>query len=121
MFNMTKQEKVVIIFLAITATAGFGVLEYRNITQKMELKVEPANLTTQETNAEEIIRQNKIVNINEADIKQLCNLPGIGPKLAGNIIEYRIQNGPFKAKEDLMKAKGIGKKKFDRIKEFLTL
>lgn len=119
--NMTKQEKTVIIFLLLTALTGFLVLEYKNFTQRPVLKVEQANLTKEESSAEEIIKQQKIVDINQADLKLLCSLSGIGPKLAEQIIEHRNKNGPFKTKQDLMNVKGIGKKKFKQIEEFITL
>ncbi|MBQ6126605.1 MAG: helix-hairpin-helix domain-containing protein [Erysipelotrichaceae bacterium] len=35
----------------------------------------------------------KKVSINSADIQELCSLPGIGPKTAQKIIDYRIRSG----------------------------
>lgn len=55
------------------------------------------------------------VNINIASKEELENLPTIGPKLALNIIEYREKHGNFKDKEEIMKVKGIGSKKFQLI------
>jgi len=46
-------------------------------------------------------------------------LPGIGEKTAQQIIEFRKQN-KFKSKEDLLKIKGFGKKKLQRIELFIT-
>lgn len=48
------------------------------------------------------------VHINTATIDDLQRLPGVGPKLAQDIIDYRTQNGPFKSMSDLDKVKGIG-------------
>jgi len=61
------------------------------------------------------------VNINKATLRELESLPGIGPKLAQDIILYRGKNGFFSDKEQLMRVKGIGPAKFNRIKEFITL
>lgn len=58
-----------------------------------------------------------MVNINQADQKGLESLPGIGPAMAQRIIDYRSSNGSFQTIEDLMKIKGIGKAKFEKIKE----
>ncbi|MDD3044140.1 MAG: helix-hairpin-helix domain-containing protein [Candidatus Delongbacteria bacterium] len=64
--------------------------------------------------------QKKLVNINSASEKELCSLKGIGPKTAGAIIKYRNENGSFKCREDLMKIKGIGKKKYSAVEDEIT-
>lgn len=61
------------------------------------------------------------VNLNLADQRELENLPEIGPKLAKLITEDRKTNGRFSSISDLMRVKGIGKKKFVRIEKYLTL
>ncbi len=63
----------------------------------------------------------KPVNINEANIGKLSALPGIGPKLAERIVDYRDKNGPFNSIEDIQKVKGIGKKMFAKIKPFIDI
>ena len=59
------------------------------------------------------------VDLNNANQKQLQTLPGIGPALADRIIKHREKNGRFKRIEDLMNVKGIGEKKFLRLKEMV--
>jgi competence protein ComEA len=61
------------------------------------------------------------VNINTATQAQLETLPGLGPKVAQRIIEYRQKNGSFKKVEDLMNVKGIGEKSFLKLKPMLTV
>lgn len=58
-----------------------------------------------------------LVNINNADEKQLDTLPGVGPAMAKRIIEYRETEGGFTAIEDLKKIKGIGEAKFNKMKD----
>lgn len=61
------------------------------------------------------------VNINTATQEELETLPGIGPVLAGRIIEYRQKNGRFLSAEDIKNVSGIGDAKFEQIKDKITL
>lgn len=60
------------------------------------------------------------VSINSADLESLMTLNGVGEATALKIIEYR-QTNPFLLIEDLMNVKGIGIKKFEKIKESICL
>ena len=61
------------------------------------------------------------VNINAAAESDLCKVRGIGPSTAKRIIEHRAANGPFSKIEDIMKVKSIGKGKFGKIKDQITI
>ena len=56
------------------------------------------------------------ININRATLRQLDALDGVGPVIAGRIIEYRKKNGSFLSIDDLQKVSGIGAAKFAQIK-----
>jgi competence protein ComEA len=56
------------------------------------------------------------ININRATLRQLDGLDGIGPVIAGRIIDYRKKNGSFLTIDDLQKVSGIGAAKFAQIK-----
>lgn len=61
------------------------------------------------------------ININIASVEELTTLPGIGPAMAGRIIEYRERNGGFRTIEDIKKVKGIGDATFEKIKDQITV
>jgi competence protein ComEA len=63
----------------------------------------------------------RVVNINTADAGKLAYLPRVGPAVAERIVDYRKQNGPFKAPEDLMHVRGIGEKTYALIKPYIAL
>lgn len=61
------------------------------------------------------------ISINSASKELLQTLPGIGEKTAQNIIDYRNEFGLFQSLEDLMLVKGIGKAKYEKIKDSISL
>ncbi len=61
------------------------------------------------------------VNINTATADQIAVLPGIGPKLAAEVVKYRVNNGNFKVIDDLKKVSGVGDKKLEKIKSFVVI
>ena len=62
-----------------------------------------------------------VVNINTATKDELVALPGIGPAKAQAIVDYRKAHGPFKTVEDLKDVKGIGAKRFEKLKPDLAV
>lgn len=62
-----------------------------------------------------------MININTADAKELEKIKGIGPALAGRIIEYRESNGAFKSIEEIKKVRGIGDKTFEKMRDEITV
>jgi len=61
------------------------------------------------------------LDLNAATQDELEALPGIGPVLAGRILDYREQIGGFTSLEQLLEVKGIGPKKFAAIRELVFL
>ena len=61
-----------------------------------------------------------LINVNTATLEQLDTLPGIGPKLAQAIIDYRTEYGNFETPEDLLHVPGIGEKKLAAIIDLIT-
>jgi competence protein ComEA len=61
------------------------------------------------------------VSINEGSQAELESLPGIGPVIAGRIIEYRNRIGGFKSLEEINAVKGIGNKTYAKILPHIRL
>jgi comEA protein len=62
----------------------------------------------------------KLVNVNKASLEELETVRGIGPTLAGRIVQYREEHGPFKSSDDLVNVSGIGGAKLQKIKDQVT-
>jgi competence ComEA-like helix-hairpin-helix protein len=60
------------------------------------------------------------VNINTADKATLMQLPDVGEKTAIAIMVYR-DHVPFNKPEDVMSIRGIGEKKFEKMKPYITV
>ena len=70
--------------------------------------------------AGEVVSTQKI-DINRAEVWLLEALPGIGEVLAQRIADYRSENGPFRAIEDLLNVSGIGSLTLERLRDFITV
>lgn len=61
------------------------------------------------------------INLNTATATQIATLPGIGPKTAELIVQYRQKNGSFKKIEEIMNVRGIGEKTFLKLKDRIAV
>ena len=60
-----------------------------------------------------------LININTAGPEELQLIPGVGPAIAGRIIEYREDHGQFQSIEEIKNVKGIGDKTLEKIKDHI--
>src|SRR6266481_7785698 len=61
------------------------------------------------------------VNINTANSEQLQTVPGIGPATAGKILQMRKSYGAFKSVDDLLAIRGLGPKRLEKMRKYLTI
>ena len=97
MIHLTLQEKKVLLFLSFLFAVGCGVTVFKKSSVCNSCLID--------------IYSNKTatgpLDINKATREELIALPGIGEKIAENIILLRSASGPFKNIEDLKKVKGV--------------
>jgi competence protein ComEA len=60
------------------------------------------------------------INLNAATSEELQQVPGIGPATADKILQMRKSYGAFKSVDDLLAIRGIGKKRLDKMRKYLT-
>jgi len=101
-----------------------------SITDERPLETVPrtANLDEQTPKIQEVVSKAQgiqagqhLLDLNRASAGELEALPGIGAVLAQRVIAFRTSAGRFRTIEDLREVKGIGSKKFDRIKALVTV
>ena len=61
------------------------------------------------------------INLNTATASELEQVPGIGPSTAQKILDTRKSYGSFKSVDDLLAIKGIGQKRLDKMRKYLTV
>ena len=82
--------------------------------ERQPLTLDSVGSSGNQTNAEGLI------DLNTASIDQLQALPGIGPVLAGAIVEYRQGSGPFQTVDDIVNVPRIGPATLERIRGLVT-
>lgn len=62
-----------------------------------------------------------LINVNVATPEELETLPGIGPVIAGAIVQHREEHGPFSSVDQLMDVSGIGEARLAQIRDLVTV
>lgn len=104
MFNLTNEERKVILFLITIGFIGIGI----NFLIKINSPVKILSCYGQDIGK---------VDLNSAGKDLLNSVPGIGTKLSQRIIEYREKQGGFREKGELKNIKGITNYKYEKIKD----
>jgi len=109
---------------------GIGAKTYAKIlpdllafgdTTNFKLASTPSSTSKIKNKTSSKAENTSIININTANLEELCTLSGIGEVKAQAIIDWRKENGSFANIEDLMKVKGIGPKTLEKNKDRLTV
>ena len=87
-----------------------------------EVSSSPVALISDQPSTAALKRSHKgLLDLNQATEEDFDALPGIGPRLAERILEYRQSVGVFHSLDELRDVKGIGKKTFERIRPLVTV
>jgi competence protein ComEA len=144
MLGLTKDEKLVIIFLSASLAAGSALLLYKRhhpgfapglgtaagglpspLADTLSCAHSDSVLLPGETAGAAAPPRKPVpvgpVNINTAGQKALERLPYIGPSMAKKIIEYRSSAGGFTSVEQLGRVKGIGPKRLEQLRRHVTV
>lgn len=142
-FGFTRNEVKVTLFLSATFLIGLGIRSFESATRNdtvprfdyasvdsefTALSLAPATAAAATNpSPSHAVRPKKpalregSVDVNSAGAAELVLLPGIGPSYAERIIAYRTVHGPFTSVDELMKVKGIGKKRLEQIRKYIKL
>jgi len=103
MFNLTRAERQVLLFVISVALAGIGI----NFLAKRNSAVEKA-----------VCQNDRLtrINLNQASLEELTAPRMISPGLAKKIIAYRTTHGQFQTLEELKEVQGIGDYRYEKLK-----
>ena len=63
----------------------------------------------------------RLIDLNVANVKELAELPGVGPTTAQAIIKFRQKSGPFRRVEDLLVIRGISEAKLKKLRPYVVI
>ena len=136
----TDKESAAISFLTVTFLLGMGVDYYRDkrvedrlaesiprlIAEDKKFKEAAAMLQSEFDISSIVTKLNDdgtlhSIEVNRASLNGLMLLPGIGPTLAGRIVDMRDSIGSFQSVDELLDIKGIGKNKLNKIRPYIII
>jgi competence protein ComEA len=130
-FAFTKNEQKVFLFLSIVFLAGVAVKAYKSyIVPQTPVKFDYSvsdsifSALSRSLSNDSVAVENapvKKIDLNTATKTELMELPGIGEAMAERIMLYREENKSIKKIDELKKVKGIGEKKFEKLKPYIEI
>ena len=118
---MKKANCAILTVLILFICVMFGIFVGR-ISARNQVTVRTLSAITRQSTvvATESVG-NGLIDINTASSRQLQMLPNIGEVLADRIIAYRTEHGPFSSVEDLVLVEGIGEKRLEALRQYITV
>lgn len=104
MFNLTPEERKVTLFLLVLAFCGLILNNLIKVNCQVERIINPPVGLAK-------------INLNKVNLQDLVKLKCIPVKLSQRILEYRTQRQEFSSLDELKEVKGIGEKRYEKLKE----
>ena len=125
-FNTFERRAVWFLVILLLIGASYRFYRHYTISHQVDLWIESSLKNHDEvgdSSAETITPPtlDNPLDINHAPAAELVLLPGIGPKKAQNIIDYRNEHGPFTGIHELDNVPGIGPKTLQKMKPLIEI
>ena len=120
---MNRRERAILLLLTAALLVGVGVSYCRRAALRRRAARSPIAVV-QDTAAGISLDPETAappVDLNQATPRQLDGLPGVGPVLAGRIVDYRQRKGGFRSVSELRAVSGIGEKRYAALKDLVTV
>jgi len=120
--NISKEEKIVFIILGIVLSVSAITLHAKGACKGNQKIIVNKYDDKREFSLKEYtedLEERRKIDISRADLYQLTRIPGVGVVLASRIIKYQEEHGAISSQEDLLKVKGVGEKKLQKILLFV--
>ena len=120
---MNRREQAVLLLVTAAFLVGIGISYYKRAGLRHQAALNPIAVV-QDTSAgclPDSVGAPPPVDLNQATPRQLDGLPGIGPVLAGRIVEYRQRKGGFRSVSEPRAVSGIGEKRYSLLKDMVKI
>ena len=119
--KFTFYEKIVLIILVALMSIGSLMLYSKGSRSFCKIEIIENGVKEELTlkEVEERLKERQKININTSSAREITTIDSIGEVLASRIVQYRDSYGPFYSETDLLKVEGIGKKKLEKIREYV--
>lgn len=133
LFTFTKNEQRIFFFLSVVFLIGAGIKAYRIAVENPEERRFDYRASDSLFQARSALAQDALtpgagakaargkIDLNRAARRELMQLPGVGESTAARILRYRKEHGPLKSEAELRHVKGIGPKKFEKLRTLVTV
>jgi competence protein ComEA len=100
----------------VVAGLALAALAHQQQARRVPLQPRPHPMAQAQASSTRALRDGEALELNTATAADLEMLPGIGPALAGRIVESRATSGPFLAVDELQRVRGIGPRTLQRLR-----